>query len=90
MEELEGFKNMRIVDNFYQTSSFFPMPTTLISTLSTDGETNLGAYSLCFPYYIAGKDYYAMVLCCRNSSNTCKNILRTKKCAINFITGEAK
>lgn len=31
-----------------------------------------------------------MVLCCRNSSNTCKNILRTKKCAINFITGETK
>lgn len=87
---INGFKDIRMVDNFYQTSSFFPMPTTLISTLSTDGETNLGAYSLCFPYYIAGKDYYAMVLCCRNSSNTCKNILRTKKCAINFITGEAK
>ena len=27
IENLEGFKNMRIVDNFYQTSSFFPMPT---------------------------------------------------------------
>lgn len=53
-------------------------------------KTNLGAYSLCFPYYIAGKDYYAMILCCRNSSNTCKNILRTKKCAINFITADKK
>lgn len=90
MEDINGFKNIRIVDNFYQTSSFFPMPTTLISTLDTNEKTNLGAYSLCFPYYIAGKDYYAMVLCCRNSSNTCKNILRTKKCAINFITADKK
>lgn len=24
IEELEGFKNIRMVDNFYQTSSFFP------------------------------------------------------------------
>lgn len=87
---INGFKDIRMVDNFYQTSSFFPMPTTLISTLNENGKTNLGAYSLCFPYYIAGKDYYAMVLCCRNSSNTCKNILRTKKCAINFITDDTK
>ena len=33
IEEMDGFKNMRIVDNFYQTSSFFPMPTTEIGTL---------------------------------------------------------
>ena len=84
------FKDLRIVDNFYQTSSFFPMPTILISTLSEDGQTNLGAYSLCFPYYIAGKDYYAMLLECRNSSNTAQNILRSKKCALNFITDERK
>lgn len=86
IENLNGFKELRIVDNFYQTSSFFPMPTTEIGTLSESGKTNLGSYSLCFPYYIAGKDYYAMVLCCRNSSNTAKNILRTGKCSINFIT----
>lgn len=55
------------------------MPTTEIGTLSESGQTNIGSYSLCFPYYIAGKDYYAMVLCCRNSSNTAKNILRTEK-----------
>ena len=90
MEELEGFKNMRIVDNFYQTSSFFPMPTIEISTLDEKGITNVGSYSLCFPYYIAGKDYYAMVLECRNSSNTCKNILRSGKCALNFITHDRK
>ena len=85
-----GFKNIRIVDNFYQTSSFIPMPTIEISTLDENGNTNIGSYSLCFPYYIAGKDYYAMILECRNSSNTCKNILRTKKCALNFITDKPK
>ena len=90
IEELSGFKDLRIVDNFYQTSAFFPMPTTEIGTLSESGQTNLGSYSLCFPYYIAGKDYYAMVLCCRNSSNTAKNILRTGKCSINFITDKRK
>lgn len=90
LEDINGFKDMRIVDNFYQTSSFFPMPTTEIGTLSEEGDTNLGSYSLCFPYYIAGKDYYAMVLCCRNSSNTAKNILRTGKCSINFITDSRK
>lgn len=89
-EEINGFKDLRIVDNFYQTSAFFPMPTTEIGTLSESGETNIGSYSLCFPYYVAGKDYYAMILCCRNSSNTAKNILRTGKCSINFITEERK
>lgn len=87
---INGFKNLRIVDNFYQTSSFFPMPITEIGTLSESGQTNLGSYSLCFPYYIAGKDYYAMLLCCRNSSNTAKNILRTGKCTINFISDKEK
>ena len=66
------------------------MPTILISTVSESGETNLGAYSLCFPYYIAGKDYYAMILEVRNSSNTAQNILRTKKCALNFIPDNRK
>lgn len=89
-ENLNGFKDLRIVDNFYQTSSFFPMPTTEIATLNEEGKTNIGSYSLCFPYYIAGKDYYAMVLCCRNSSNTAKNILRNGKCSINFIPDNKK
>ena len=87
---MDGFKDLRIVDNFYQTSAFFPMPTVLISTLSPDGQTNLGSYSLCFPYYIAGKDYYAMLLEARNSSNTAQNILRSKKAALNFIPDKRK
>ena len=82
---MSSFENLRIVDNFYQTSLYFPMPTVLISTLCEDGMTNLGPYSLVQPYYVAGKDYYAMLLQCRNSSNTAQNILRTGKCAINFV-----
>jgi hypothetical protein len=42
------------------------------------------------PYYVAGKDYYAMLLSCRNSSNTAQNILRNGKCAINFIPDKPK
>ncbi|MBQ7360527.1 MAG: hypothetical protein IJW63_10580 [Lachnospiraceae bacterium] len=87
---MSSFENLRIVDNFYQTSLFFPMPTVVISTLCEDGTTNLGPYSLVQPYYVAGKDYYAMLLSCRNSSNTAQNILRTGKCAINFIDDNPK
>ncbi|NQT58606.1 MAG: hypothetical protein HQ557_06445 [Bacteroidetes bacterium] len=87
---MSSFSDLRIVDNFYQTSSFFPMPTILISTLDEDGDTTLGAYSLCFPYYIAGKEYYAMLLECRNNSNTAQNILRSGTAALNFLTHKRK
>ena len=87
---MSSFENLRIVDNFYQTSLFFPMPTVIISTLCEDGKTNLGPYSLVQPYYVAGKDYYAMLLSCRNSSNTAQNILRNGKCALNFIDDNPK
>ena len=87
---MSSFKDLRIVDNFYQTSAFFPMPTVCITTVNPDGSLNVGSYSLVFPYYIAGKDYYAMLLECRNNSNTCQNLLRTGKCAINFIPDDRK
>ncbi|MDE5566051.1 MAG: hypothetical protein K2I77_03590 [Anaeroplasmataceae bacterium] len=87
---MSSFKDLRIVDNFYQTSAFFPMPTILIGTLDEQGNTSFGAYSLCFPYYIAGKGYYAMILECRNSSNTCKGILRSGKCSLNFLPDSKK
>ena len=87
---MSSFKDLRVVDNFYQTSLFFPMPTVVISTLCEDGMTSLGPYSLVQPYYIAGKEYYAMLLECRNSSNTAQNILRNGKCALNFITDSRK
>lgn len=87
---MSKYKEVKIVDNFYQNSLFYPMPTVAISTLAEDGSTTIGAYSLVFPYYIAGKDYYAMILECRNSSNTAQNILRTGKCALNFIFDDRK
>lgn len=87
---MSSFENLRIVDNFYQTSLFFPMPTIIVSTLCEDGSTSLGPYSLCQPYYIAGKDFYAMLLNCRNSSNTAQHILANGKCALNFIPDDPK
>ncbi len=87
---MSSFKDLRIVDNFYQTSAFFPMPTVMVGTLADDGSTSFGPYSLCQPYYIAGKDYYAMLLCCRNSSNTAQHILKRKKCTLNFIPDKRK
>ncbi|MDD5917842.1 MAG: hypothetical protein PUD73_01915 [bacterium] len=82
---MSSFENLRVVDNFYQTSLFFPMPTVVISTLCEDGSTTLGPYSLVQPYYVAGKSFYAMLLSCRNSSNTAQNILRNGKCTLNFV-----
>lgn len=79
----EGFQEVRILDNYYQTSSFFPMPVVLVSTLAENGQTNLGPYSLCFPHMIAGG--HAMMLITRSSSNTANNIRRTGLAALNFI-----
>lgn len=84
------FKRLKVVDNFYQNNLFFPMPTVAVSTLCEDGTTTIGSYSLVFPYYIAGKDYYAMILECRNSSNTAQNLLRNGKCALSFIKDDRK
>ena len=36
------------------------------------------------------KDYYAMILECRNSSNTAQNILKRGKCALNFLEDSHK
>lgn len=87
---MSSFKDLRIVDNFYQTSAFFPMPTVLVGTLTEDGSTSLGTYSLVQPYYVAGRDYYAMLLCCRNSSNTAQHLLVRGKCTLNFIPDDKK
>jgi len=87
---MTDFEQIRILDNFYQTSSFFPMPVVLVSTLAETGQTNLGPYSLCFPHLIAGEGKYAMMLICREDSNTAMNIKRTGVCAINFIPDEKK
>lgn len=84
------FENIKILDNFYQTSSFFPMPVVLIGTVAESGQTNLGPYSLCFPFRIAGQGRYAMKLNARMDSNTAMNIVRTGVCTINFIEDDKK
>lgn len=40
---MSSFKDLRIVDNFYQTSSYIPMPTVLVSTLAEDGCSEITA-----------------------------------------------
>ena len=87
---MSKFRSLKVVDNFYQNNLFFPIPTVEISTLCEDGMTTIGSYSLVFPYYIAGKNHYAMILECRNSSNTAQNLLKNGKCALNFIKDDRK
>ena len=82
------FVDVRVLDNFYQTSSFYPMPVILITTIAEDGNTNIGPYSLVFPFGIA--DQHAMMLISRSDSNTAKNIRRTKKAMLNFIPYDRK
>lgn len=84
----DDFVRVRILDNFYQTSSFFPMPVVLVSTVAETGPTNLGPYSLCFPHIISGE--HSMVLISRGNSNTAQNIRRSRVCAINFIPDDKK
>ena len=87
---MSSFKDLRMVDNFYQSSLFFPMPVVLVGTLTDEGETTFGPYSLLAPFYVAGKGYYAMMLECRNSSNTAQNLLKHKKCTLNFLPDDRK
>ncbi|MBD3404787.1 MAG: hypothetical protein GF411_01470 [Candidatus Lokiarchaeota archaeon] len=85
------FESIPILDNFYQTSSFFPMPVVLVSTVSESGMTNLGPYSLVFPHIIAGESgEHAMMFISRATSNTAENIRRTGFCALNFIPDDKK
>lgn len=79
----KNFVNVNILDNFYQTSSFYPMPVVLCTTVSESGLTNIGSYSLCFPFGIS-KDHY-MMLISRSTSNTARNIRKNKTVALNFI-----
>lgn len=81
----DTFTDVRVLDNFYQTSGYYPMPVVLVSTLSEQGQTNLGPYSLCFPYIVTGGRDHAMLLISRPDSNTARNIIRTGVCSLNFI-----
>ena len=84
-----SFKDVRILDNFYQTSSFFPMPVVLVCTIAENGQRNLGPYSLCFPYTVAGSTYQ-MIFCSRDNSNTGENLRRTGLCTLSFIPDDRR
>jgi flavin reductase (DIM6/NTAB) family NADH-FMN oxidoreductase RutF len=60
----------------------------LVSTVAETGQTNLGPYSLCFPYIVTGE--HSMLLVSRGDSNTSLNIQRTGVCAINFVPDSRK
>jgi flavin reductase (DIM6/NTAB) family NADH-FMN oxidoreductase RutF len=74
---------IRIKDNFYQSSSFFPMPFALITTTNEEGFTSIGPYSLVFPLDIC--EQHSMMLVSRASSNTATNLRRHGKCSLNYI-----
>jgi flavin reductase (DIM6/NTAB) family NADH-FMN oxidoreductase RutF len=79
----DRFDEVKVLDNFYQTSSFFPMPVVLVGTVAESGQTNLGPYSLCFPHIVASR--HSMLLIARDTSNTAKNIAERRHCSLNFI-----
>lgn len=80
----KNFNEIKVLDNFYQTSSFYPMPVVMVTTVSENGLTNVGSYSLCFPFGIADEHY--MMLISRGDSNTSLNLMNNNKhCALNFI-----
>jgi len=79
----DQFTSVSVLDNFYQTSFYYPMPVVMITTISESGATNIGSYSLCFPFGIAGK--HSMMLISRYDSNTATNIRRNGLATLNFI-----
>jgi flavin reductase (DIM6/NTAB) family NADH-FMN oxidoreductase RutF len=81
--ETEPFVNVPVRDNFYQSSSFFPMPFALITTINERGTTSIGPHSLVFPFDIS--ESHSMMLVSRASSNTATNLRRVGKCALNFV-----
>jgi flavin reductase (DIM6/NTAB) family NADH-FMN oxidoreductase RutF len=85
---IDSFQKVSVLDNFYQTSFYYPMPTVIVTTISENGMTNIGSYSLCFPFGIAGK--HSMMLISRGDSNTAINIRRTGLAALNFIPNNKK
>lgn len=81
--EVSPFVNVPVRDNFYQSSSFFPMPFALITTINERGTTSIGPHSLVFPFDIS--ESHSMMLVSRASSNTATNLRRNGKCALNFV-----
>ena len=84
----EGFVSNSLRDNWYQANSYYPLPFALVTTVSEDGQPNIGPHSFTMPYGVISD--YALVLITRHNSNTALNLQRTKKCALNFIEFDKK
>lgn len=59
------------------------MPVVMCTSISENGLTNIGSYSLCFPFGISKHHY--MMLISRSTSNTATNIRARKTVSLNFI-----
>jgi len=82
-----AFVSSPMRDNWYQRCSFLGSSFALITTVSDDGQTNIGPYQLSFPFEVnTGRSW--MVIS-RANSNTATNVKRTHKCALNFIEYDA-
>jgi hypothetical protein len=79
----EGYKRLHPKDNFYQSTSFFPMPFAMITTVNEDGFTSIGPHSLTFPFDLIEEP--SMMLVSRAGSNTSQNLKRGSKAALHFI-----
>jgi flavin reductase (DIM6/NTAB) family NADH-FMN oxidoreductase RutF len=79
----EPFVDSPMRDNWYQRSSYYVSSFALITTVSESGETNIGPYQLSFPFEVIERRSWMVVS--RPTSNTAKNVWRTKKCVLHFV-----
>ena len=79
----DNFVSSPIRDNWYQRSSYLGSSFALITTVSDDGQTNIGPYQLSFPFEVNTR--YSWLVISRPNSKTATNVRRTLKCALNFI-----
>ena len=70
-------------NNWYQSSAYFLSSFALITSVNEEGITSIGPYQLTFPFGVIERREWIVIS--RRGSNTSKNLLRNKKCALNFI-----
>lgn len=70
-------------NNWYQSSAYFLSSFAMITTVNEEGITSIGPYQLTFPFGVIERREWIVIS--RRGSNTSKNLLRNKKCALNFI-----
>ena len=75
-------------NNWYQSSSYFLSSFALITSVNDQGITSIGPYQLTFPF--GGIERREWIMISRRGSNTSKNLLRNKKCALNFVEYDKK